>query len=74
MDYVKFLSSRGWVASKSVAEKLTECGIPVPDPDYLTQAFGASVWDEVVDVRCVLSERIRKSQSEITTPDFVDER
>ncbi len=59
MDCIEFLSNSGWVASESIAETLTECGIPVPDRNYLAQAFDASVWDETGEACALLKAHFK---------------
>lgn len=52
-SHLQQLAVSGWVTQSSVANHLFSQGVPVPNQEYLTTAFGASVWEDV-DKACAL--------------------
>lgn len=56
------LAESGWVATPSAAAALSKAGLPLPDVEYLAEAFDKSVWKAAEDAARSLAERFRTAR------------
>ncbi|MDO4888112.1 MAG: hypothetical protein Q3979_05345 [Actinomycetaceae bacterium] len=61
------LAHSGWVKVASVAETLAEASLPIPDVDYLDEAFDSAAWDAADAASQALTEHFRQARFAATT-------